>query len=398
MKRFPAIALGLCLACAPACSGAADPSPAAGKIAEARQSIATAPSAEAYAALGLALARRARETADTEYYRQAEEAVARSLELDPGNRDARRVRVWIQLGQHQFAAALAEARELNRTAPDDLLIYAYLVDANVELGHYAEAEEAAQWLLDLRPGNVPGLTRAAYLRELFGDVDGALELMAMALARTPPAEVEDQAWVITQMAHLELMRGQAARAELLAKEALARFPDYHYALQTLGRVQSALGRHREAAATFERHVALAPHPESYFDLARALRRAGRAGEARTAFARFEEKARGEIDAADNANHELVVYYVDDARQPVEALRIARIELARRQDVFTRATYAWALHANGRHREALREMTVALSVGIREADLLDRAAVIARAAGDKRAARQYRSAAQALRRG
>ena len=31
-------------------------------------------------------------------------------------------------------------------------------------------------MLDMRPGNVPGLTRAAYLRELFGDHERAVEL------------------------------------------------------------------------------------------------------------------------------------------------------------------------------------------------------------------------------
>ena len=40
-------------------------------------------------------------------------------------------------------------------------------------------------MLDLRPGNVPAVTRAAYLREMFGDVEGALELMAQALDATP---------------------------------------------------------------------------------------------------------------------------------------------------------------------------------------------------------------------
>ena len=44
-------------------------------------------------------------------------------------------------------------------------------------------------MLDLRPGNVPVLTRGAYLRELFGDVDGALEFMTDAFDRTSPDEV-----------------------------------------------------------------------------------------------------------------------------------------------------------------------------------------------------------------
>lgn len=396
MKSIAVPVVLLSMLAAPAWPEDAATSPAEVKIAQARRAIAASPQlADAYAALGLALARRARETADTNYYRQAEEAVAKSLELAPDNREASRVQVWIKLGRHAFAEALAEAQALNRSAPDDLLTYAYLVDANVELGNYAAAEEAAQWLLDLRPGNLAGLTRAAYLRELFGDVDGALELMAMALTRTPPAEVEDQAWIITQMAHLELMRGRPAQAEQLAGEALARFPDYHYALQTLGRIQSAQRRHRESARTFERLVALAPHAENYFELARALRQAGLNKEAKAALAEFENKARAELDKTDNANRELVLYYADHAGKPDEALRIARLELARRHDVFTRDVYAWALHVNGKHREAWREMTQALAVGIREANMLERAAAIARAAGDHRAARRYIDQARML---
>jgi len=325
MKRIAVLTILLSLLVTPAWPEDAT-SPAEVKISQARQAIATSPqSADAYAALGLALARRARETADTNYYRQAEAAVAKSLELAPDNREARRVRVWIKLGRHAFAEA---------------------------------------------------------------HVDGALELMAMALTRTPPAEVEDQAWIITQMAHLELMRGRPAQAEQLAGEALARFPDYHYALQTLGRIQSAQGRHREAARTFERHVTLAPHPENIFELAHALKQAGRSREAKAAFAEFENKARVEMGGVDNANRELVLYYADHAGKPGEALRIARLEFARRHDVFTQDVYAWALHANGKHQEAWREMTQALSVGIREAPMLERAAAIARSAGDHRAARKY----------
>ena len=58
------------------------------------------------------------------------------------------------------------AEQLNQRAPDDVVVYGFLVDANVELGNYDAAVDAAQWMLDLHPGNVPALTRAAYLREL----------------------------------------------------------------------------------------------------------------------------------------------------------------------------------------------------------------------------------------
>ena len=76
-------------------------------------------------------------------------------------RQAYVTRVWLLLGKHEFAAALEAAKELNRKLPDDVMLYGFLTDANVELGNYKEAETAAQWMLDLKPGNMPGLTHAA---------------------------------------------------------------------------------------------------------------------------------------------------------------------------------------------------------------------------------------------
>ena len=85
-----------------------------------------------------------------------------------------------------------EAKKLNKRMPDDVMIYGFLTDANVELGNYKDAETAAQSMLDLRPGNLPALTRAAYLRELFGDIDGSLELMNMAYNRRRRAKSRTQ--------------------------------------------------------------------------------------------------------------------------------------------------------------------------------------------------------------
>ena len=94
-----------------------------------------------------------------------------------------------------------------------MLVYGFLVDGYTELGRYAEAEKAAQWMLDLRPGNVPALTRAAHLRELFGDHEGAVELMDTSYRRTADAEVEDRAWILTQIAHLSLLTCRTEAAE-----------------------------------------------------------------------------------------------------------------------------------------------------------------------------------------
>ncbi len=370
----------LLLALVPEVRGQAPParlSPAEQRVAWARQMIAQHPdSAPAWNELAGALARRARETSDPNNYVEAEKALAESFRLAPDNFEARKLRVWLRLGRHEFAAARAEAEDLNRLVPDDVQVYGLLVDANVELGDYAAAEKAAQWMLDLRPGSLAGLTRGAYLRELFGDLDGALDFMRGAYQRTPAAETEDRAWLLTQMGHLERLRGNLEAAEGLLGLALELFPSYHYALAQQAQVRAAQGRHGDAVALLRRHYDAAPHPENLFLLAEALDKAGDTDEASRAFARFEEEALKEVHGADNANRELVLYYADHADRPEEALWVAEHEFARRRDVFTRDAYAWALAANGRWDEARREIQGVLAVGTRNPRILSHAALIA----------------------
>jgi tetratricopeptide (TPR) repeat protein len=292
------------------------------------------------------------------------------------------------LGKHEFGAAFEAARKLSQKMPDDVMLYGFLTDANVELGNYKEAETAAQWMLDLKPGNMPGLTRAAYLRELFGDIDGSLDLMNMAYQSTPPAEVEDGAWIVTQMAHLNLSIGKIDEAEKLSQQALAMFPGYHYALGNLAKVRIQQKRYDEAVQLLRQRYQAAPHAENLFDLARALLLAARREEAKQAFAEFEQKSLLETNRADNSNHELIFYYADYANQPAKALEVARREYARRHDVFTLDCYAWALHANGQNQEALKQVSIALAVGIRDANFFRHAGEIALAAGDHRTAERY----------
>ena len=225
------------------------PSPAEQSMAQASRLIEKNPkNFEAYNALALALSRRARETSDVKFYTQAEETLEKSFEISPDNFDGARIQVWLLLGKHEFAAAREAAQKLNRRMPDDVMVYGFLTDANAELGKYDEAEKACQLMLNLRPGNLPGMTRAAYLRELFGDVDGALELMSMALESTPPGEVEDQAWILSQMGHLQLSVGRLDEAEKSLQRALNLFPGYHYALQNLAKVRIEQKRFNDAVS------------------------------------------------------------------------------------------------------------------------------------------------------
>ncbi|HEY7097693.1 MAG TPA: hypothetical protein VH437_13285 [Terriglobales bacterium] len=348
-----------------------------------------------YNQLAMALARRARETSDTTYYTQAQEALNKSMDLAPGNVEGEKIHVWLLLGQHDFPAALDAAKALNKRVPDDVLVYGFMTDANAELGNYHAAEKAAQWMLDLRPGNLPGLTRAAYLRELFGDVEGAIELMSQAYQSTPPTENEDRAWILTQIGHLQLMWGKIEEAGKTLQQALVVFPNYHYALGNLAKVRLQQKQYDEAVRLLRQRYEAAPHAENLYDLAEALEMAGHKDEAKKAFSEFETKSLKESGKKDNSNRELIFYYADHANQPQKALEVAKNEFAWRHDVYTLDAYAWALHVNGQDEEARRQIETALSVGIQDAKLFRHAGEITLKLGDRAKGEMYLQKAAAL---
>ncbi len=394
MKKLAVLLLMLMAALAAAAqtttvSAGAPPSPAERSMAQANRLIEKNPrNFEAYNALALALSRRARETSDVIFYAQAEETLKKSFEISPGNVDGERIHVWLLLGKHEFAAAREEARKLNQKMPDHVMVYGFLTDANIELGNYKEAEDSAQLMLDLRPGNLPGLTRGAYLRELFGDLDGSVELMNMAYQSTPPSEAEDRAWILSQIGHLQLMSGKITEADNTLQQALALFPGYHYALGNLAQVRIEQTRYEDAVNVLQQRYDSAQHAENLYDLAEALELAGHRDQAQKAFAQFETKSRLESVRADNSNRELIFYYADHAHLPAKALEVAQAEYARRHDVFTLDAYAWALHVNGRDAEARTQIAAGLAVGIRDAKMFRHAGEIALNTGDRGAAEQY----------
>src|SRR5262249_31705728 len=203
---------------------------------------------EPYNNLAKALARRARETGDPQFLAQAEAAVRKSLVAEPDNFEALKARVMILLGRREYPAALDLARALNKRIPDDVLVYGLVADACLALGDYQDAETSAQWMLDLRRGNLPGMIRGAELRAAWGDINGAIEWFTSVFKLTGAAEAEERAWLLSQIARLRTGSGKPDVAAGLATQALAIFPDYYIALEALGEAKSAQGADSDAAA------------------------------------------------------------------------------------------------------------------------------------------------------
>jgi tetratricopeptide (TPR) repeat protein len=369
--------------------GASPTSPAEIRIEAAQKVLQKQPNRhQAYNDLALALVRRVRETGDSSYCQQAQLAIASSLRIQPENFEGEQAHVAILLAEHKYRSALEEAQALNHRMPDAVIIWGYMADAEAALGDYEKAEESAQWMMNLRPGNLPAYLTGAALRQDWGDVDGALDFLSKALQQTPPLETEETAWILTRMAQLQRQAGQPGAADLLLEQALKTFPNYYQSLEELAEVRLAQNRYSEAVELMEKRNRIFPSPASHLLTARAFEHAGRPVEAATMYAEFEREARAQIALPDNANVDLISYYADHAHQPREALRIARLEMENRHDVWTLDAYAWGLYANGQYAEAGQQIEKALAIGTRDAVLLYHAGVIEAASGKRVEAMRY----------
>ena len=190
------------------------------------------------------------------------------------------------------------------------------------------------------------------------------------------------------MGHLRFASGNTDAAEKLFQQALTSFPNYPAALANLAQVRIMEKRYPEAVVLLQQCYQAVPRAEHLYDLAGALRLAGRGAEGEKAFADFETKALAESVRHDNSNRDLVFYYADHAHLPVKALNTAKLEYAWRHDVYTLDAYAWALHVNGQDAEARKQIETALAVGVRDAKLFRHAGEIALKTGDVPAAERY----------
>lgn len=352
-------------------------------------------SATFYNELAAAICRKARDTEDISLYDRASEALDRALKLSPGNYDARKLKVVVLLGRHQFRKALELAKELIHTTPDDLGVWALLVDVNIALGDYAEAERDAQWVLDLRPGNTLGFVKAASLREWFGDPEGASEFYHEALRRTSINDLDERAWLCTQNARMQLLLGNLKNAAASLDEARKLDSQSLFAAATLANLRTREGQYAEAASLLETRYRAVSSLTNLYDYAEALHRASKAEQAAVLFQEFETKADAARNNPYNANGRLIFYYADRKRAPEKALDIARLEMAIRPDCPAMDAYAWALYRASQFPEAKAQIGRALAVGVRDAATFCHASRITAAAGDEKEAKRLETASHGL---
>jgi len=322
--------------------------------------------------LGWAFVAKARESLDPGFYKLTEQC-ARSIEMrNPPSQEAMLLRAHVLQNLHRFKESEALARILveQRGLSFD---YGLLGDALMEQGKLSDAVEAYQQMMNLKP-DLRAYARAAHMRWLKGDLEGAIEAMQMAVSASSPSDAESAAWVNTRLAFYEFQAGRVDEAEQWCAVALSLQNSYPPTLLLKGKILLAQGRFREAVDALQNAVKLNPLTEYQWTLAEALRAAGRENEASEVEDQLRERG------ASSDPRTLAIYLATRHESPETALRLARAEINSRNDVFTHDALAWSLAAAGRLTEAQSEMQRALMEGTQDARLFFHASIIASQAG------------------
>ena len=338
----------------------------------------------ASASLGAAYLQRARETADPENYLLASDVLERALATRPGDPAVLSVRGNLRLARHDFAGALADAeRVLARRGT--IQPYGVLADALGELGRYDEAAETVQTMLDRKP-NIESYSRAAYVRELRGDLRGAVE--AMRLAVSAGGEVaENEAYVASLLGDLEFTRGRLDQAAAAYQDSLRRFPGFSRGEAGLARVDAARGRTGRAIERLRRLVAQQPAAPALVELGELELASGQTSRARRHLALATKANREELQAGVKPDAIFILHEIDHG-DPQRALRIAREAWAAAPSVRNADVVGWALTRLGRPAEGLRWARRAMRLGSRDPNFLFHAGMTAHAARDHALARRW----------
>lgn len=350
-------------------------------------------SSAGYNLLASAYMQKARETGDFGYNARAEEALKRSFQAAPDNHDATRLQAYLLLTFHRFNEALPVAQRAVAQSPKDYEAHGALVDALVELGRYEEARKAVQTMLDVRPYTA-SYARASYLRALYGDTEGAIEAMRMAVQSANPGNPENLAWCLVYLGDELTNAGRLGEAEREYDRALFSFPDYYLALAAKARARVTAGDTNAAIELYQRAQERVPSPETAIELGDLYTKLGRDDEAKKQYELVEFIERSSA-ASGTYSRQLALFYADRGIKLDEALTIARRERDSRSDIYTCDALAWVLYKRGEFAEAKKSIDEAMRLGTRDPKILYHAGMIYKEINEPQAAAKYLKLALAI---
>jgi tetratricopeptide (TPR) repeat protein len=331
--------------------------------------------------LGWAFVAKARISSDPGFYTMADLCAQEAGQQVADDADALLLRGHVAHAMHRFAEVESVARKLTAQTEPRWESFALLGDGLMEQGKLAEAIDAYQRMIDIRPC-LQTYARVAHVRWLKGDLKGAEELMMKAVAAGSARDPEPAAWALTRLANYQLQSANLDRARRSAKRAIELVPNYPPALLVQAKLLSNKGKHSEALPLLQRAVMQSPLPEFQWALADVAHAAGDDDLAITT-----EKALRAHGKTEDARS-LALFLATRRETPALAFELAKTELNYRRDVFTYDAVAWVALAAGNAAEAQANIERALAEGTSDARLFYHAGKIALANGNEKSAAQW----------
>jgi tetratricopeptide (TPR) repeat protein len=336
----------------------------------------------------------ARSSGNFSYYdKAAMNCVNAILKKDAKNFEALVFRATIYLSQHHFAEGLKCASEIQKLYPYSAYVYGILIDANVELGDYKLAIDDADKMVSIRP-DIRSYSRISYLREIYGDIPGAIDAMKLAVDAGSPGS-ESTEWARVQLGKLYEQLGEIKYAEMHYTIALQNRQDYPYALAGLARVAVESKDYLKAIDLYRRADSLSSDYSFREALVEVYRLAGdgqRSLLVANGIIDEMEKAVKRMAKGDSSGHyadkEMAYAYLA-VNNYDKALQHAFLEYNRRpNNIDANETVAWAYFNKGDYAKAALYIKASLQTNCKNPTLLCHAALIYAKAGDATSAKNY----------
>ncbi|MEO7175484.1 MAG: tetratricopeptide repeat protein [Saprospiraceae bacterium] len=299
-----------------------------------------------------------RASGDFSYYNKSSlDILSTVLEKDPSNFEALCFQSMVMLSQHRFVEAKQIAEKARTINQHNSYIYGLMIDASVELGDYKEAVTLADKMVTLRP-DIRSYSRVSYLREIHGDLPGAIDAIKMAIAAGVPG-YEDTEWARLVLAHLYEDSNQLEMAKKTYQTALSYRPNYPFATAGLGKIARFEKNYPQAIAYYEqakKDMADASFFTELIDLYKLTNQADKAEENAKALLNSltsdQSKLAKKSNEGHNANRELALTYLQLGENK-KALEYATTEYELRPDnIDVCETLAWAYYQNKEYAKAL----------------------------------------------
>jgi tetratricopeptide (TPR) repeat protein len=321
-------------------------------------------SAQNYATLGAAYLQKWRDNGDPSWYAKAEPALDKARALEPDNFLALLETASLEASRHNFDSALAWAEKAIAAIPENSEGYGIKADALVELGRYPEAIQTEQKMIDLRP-DLSSYSRVSYLRELLGDVPGAMQSMQMAIRAGGPT-AESTNWCRYQLGMLYFNEGRLDDAERQFADALYFVPGYVHAQAGLGAVEAARGNYEGAIKYYAGAVETMPFPQYIIELGDVYTAAGQPDQAQRQYDLVRAMETLYQANGVNVDAELALFDADHGLNVPSLVEEGRQGIKERPSIIGHDVLAWTLYQAGQYEEAEAEETHAMSTGMKNA--------------------------------